>query len=159
MDARIVHARGNRPLLFIQVASQHSLDSDQRVGTVVLAYDQEHEIFTFVYEKRTNKNNDQEIRYIADGPLTGAIISVEPTEDAPFGFWITVNRLGPTDGYRQVLRYRSVTRYGDGNPLAVIDSDMPGILKRLGLRHPGTKLPLPPGECAKPRLIGEELWC
>jgi hypothetical protein len=126
---------------------------------MVLAYDQKQERFTSVYEKRTNKNNDQEVRYITDGPLTGAIISAEPTSDAPFGFWITINRLGPADGYRQVLRYRSATRYGDGNPLAVIDSEMPEILKRLGLWRPGTKLPHPPGECAKPRLIRQELWC
>lgn len=159
IGARVVHAGDTRPLLLIQVASQPSLDGDQRVGTVVLAYDQKQERFTSVYEKRTNKNNDQEVRYVTDGPLTGAIISAEPTSDAPFGFWITINRLGPTDGYKRVLRYRSATRYGDGNPLAVIDSEMPEILKRLGLWRPGTKLPHPPGECAKPHLIRQELWC
>ena len=126
---------------------------------MVLAYDQVQESFTPVYEKRVNKNNNQEIRYIDDGPLIGAIISTEPTGDAPFGFWITVDRLGPTGGYEQVLRYRSATRYDDGNPLAVIDSEMPGILPRLGVWHPGMKLPLPAGKCAKPRLIGQELWC
>ncbi|HTV85828.1 MAG TPA: hypothetical protein VME63_10490 [Dyella sp.] len=159
IDARIVHPRANRPLLFMQVGSEHSLDGDQRLATVVLAYDQMRENFTVVYEKQTNKNNNQETRYIADGPLMGAIISAEPTGDAPFGFWITVDRLGAAGRYKQVLRYRSATRYGDGNPLRVIDSEMPGILKRLSLWHPGDKLPLPPGECAKPRLIGQELWC
>ena len=125
----------------------------------MLAYDKREDNFTSVYEKRTNQNNSQEVRYIADGLLTGTIISAEPTSNAPFGFWVTVNRLSQDGGYKQVLRYRSATRYGDGNPLAVIDSEMPGILQRLGLWHPGDKLPLPPGECARPHLIGQELWC
>ncbi|WP_196239501.1 hypothetical protein [Dyella monticola] len=159
IGVRIEHPRAGRPLLFMQVASKHSLDGDQRLATVVLAYDHVQESFTVVYEKQTNKNNDQEVRYIANGPLMGAIISAEPTGDAPFGFWITVDRLGPTGAYKQVLRYRSATRYGDGNSLPVIDSDMPGILKRLSLWRPGGKLPLPPGKCAKPRLVGQELWC
>jgi hypothetical protein len=159
LDARIVHPRPDRLLLLVQVASQHSGDGDQRIATVLLAYDRERDSFMPAYEKQTGRNNSQEIRYIADGPLMGAIISAEPTEDAPFGFWIIVNKLGPTGGYKQILRYRSATRYGDGNPLAVIDSEMPDILQKLNLWHPGMKLPLPAGECAKPRLIGQELWC
>jgi hypothetical protein len=158
-DARIVRPRSDRPLLLIQIASQHSGDGDQRVATVALAYDHAQDSFTVVYEKQTGRNNNQEIRYVADGPLAGAIISAEPTDDAPFGFWITVDRLGPSGGYKQVLRYRSATRYGDGNTLAVIDSDMPNILQKLSLWHLGMKLPLPAGECSKPRLIGRELWC
>jgi hypothetical protein len=158
-DARIVHPRTDRPLLFIQAASQQSGDGDQRVATMALAYDHAQDSFSLVYAKQTGRNNNQEIRYITDGPLLGEIISAEPTDNAPFGFWITVDRLGPTAGYKQVLRYRSATRYGDGNTLAVIDSDMPNILQKLSLWHPGMKLPLPVGECSKPRLIGRELWC
>lgn len=156
---RIVHPRPDRPLLLMQVASQHSGNSNQRLATVALAYDHEQDGFTLVYKKQTGRNNSQEIRYIADGPLAGAIISAEPTSDAPFGFWIIVERLGSTGGYKQILRYRSATRYGDGNPLAVIDSEMPEILQKLSFWHPGMKLPLPAGECAKPRLVGQELWC
>jgi hypothetical protein len=159
IEARIVRPRADRPLLLMQVASKHSVDGDQRLAGVALAYDPAQDNFTLVYEKRTGRNNNQEIRYIADGSLMGAIISAEPTEDAPFGFWIIVDRLGPTGEYKQVLRYRSATRYNDGNSLAVIDSEMPGILQKLSLWHTGMKLPLPAGECAKPRLIGQELWC
>jgi hypothetical protein len=159
IEARVVRPRADRPVLLMQFASQHAGNGDQRLATVALAYDHARDSFTLVYEKQTNRNNNQEIRYIADGPLMGGIISAEPTDDAPFGFWIIVDRFEPSGGYKQVLRYRSATRYGDRNPLAVIDSEMPNILRRLGLWHPGMKLPLPAGECAKPRLIGEELWC
>lgn len=66
----------------------------------------------------------------------------------------------PADGgFKQVLRYRSATRYGDGNPLAVIDSEMPNMAQRLGLWNPGALLPLPAGACPSPHLVGLALWC
>jgi len=157
-DARIVEPDAARKLLLLQVASLHGGNGDQRVATVVLAYDRARDGFRPVYEKRTGRNNNQEIRYIAAGRLRGAMISAEPTQDAPFGFWVTVDRLAG-NGYRQVLRYRSATRYADGNPLRVIDSEMPNIEARLGLWHPGMKMTLPAGACPNPRLIGRELWC
>jgi hypothetical protein len=96
---------------------------------------------------------------MAFGPLRGDVISVDPTNDPPFGYWVTVHRLTPDYRYKQVLRYRSATIYGDNNPLAVIDSEMPNIQRRLGLWHPGEPLPLPKSGCAKPRLVKTELWC
>ena len=158
-DVRIVHPRPDLPLLLVRVASIHSGDGDQRVATVALAYDRASDVFVPSYRRQTGRNNDQEIRYVETGPLQGAIVAVEPTGDAPFGFWIAISRIGPDDRYAQVLRYRSATPYGDGNPLAVIDSEMPNILQRLGLWHPGATLPLPAGPCPKPRLVGRELWC
>jgi hypothetical protein len=156
---RIVRPRPGQPLLLIQVGGLHSGDGDQRVGTAALAYDRAHDTFVSAYELWTGHNNNQEIRYIAGGPLRGAIVSAEETGDAPFGFWIIVNRQSPTGHYRQVLRYRSATHYNDGNPLAVIDSEMPNIQQRLGLWRPGRPLPLPPRGCRRPRLIDHELWC
>ncbi len=64
--------------------------------------------------------------------------------DAPFAYWITVNRLGPNGRYRRALRYRSRTRYGDDSPKAVIDSDMAETLRRLGLRRSPLVLPFAP---------------
>jgi hypothetical protein len=66
--------------------------------------------------------------------------------------------LTPGYHYRQVLRYRSATQYGDGNPLAVIDSEMPNILRRLGMWRAGQPLPAPRG-CKRPHLIKDALWC
>ncbi len=45
--------------------------------------------------------------------------------------------------YSRIPRYRSATLYNDGNPLAVVDSEMPNIGERLGLRRPGAPLPAP----------------
>jgi hypothetical protein len=57
------------------------------------------------------------------------------------------------------LRYRSATRYNDGNPLAVIDSEMPNIERQFGLWKPGEPLPTPSVGCIKPPLRHSELWC
>ena len=73
-----------------------------------------------------------------------------------------VERFTPANAYRRVLRYRSATRYADGNSLGVIDSEMPNIEQRLGLWKPGSPLPLPMGgakACPKPHLKLGALWC
>ena len=160
-QARIVRPGGpsGRALLLVQLASLRSGDGDQRVLTQALAYDRRSDRFVRIYEIVTGRNNNQETRYIDAGALKGAIISAEPTRDAPFAFWITVNTLTRDFTYRQALRYRSATRYGDGNRLAVIDSEMPNIQRRLGRWRPGRPLPRPAHDCARPHLIGMELWC
>jgi len=158
--AEIVYPRATgEPLLLVQASSIHSGDGDQLRMTQVLAYRSQGDRFERVYDHQTGANNNQEVRFIASGPLRGDIISSEPTQNAPYGFWITVNTLAPGQAYKQALRYRSATHYGDGNPLAVIDSEMANIEQRLGLWKPGLPLPLPAGACAKPHLVKMELWC
>jgi hypothetical protein len=158
---KIVYPHGDlgQPLLFVQVGSLHSGDGDQEVSTQILAYENSQNHFMRVYQYTTGRNNNEEVRYISTDILRGDIISVDPTENAPFGYWVTVNVLTPQYTYKTVLRYRSATRYGDGNPLAVIDSEMPSIEQRLGYWKPGAALPLPSDPCPKPRLIRMELWC
>jgi hypothetical protein len=157
----IVRPRGaaGHPLLLVRAAGLHSGDNNQGIFTQVFAYRQAQDRFARVYQRVTGSNNSQETRYIAAGPLRGDIISVEPTGNAPFGFWVSVSTFTPHDTYRQVLRYRSATRYSDGNTLAVIDSEMPNIEQCLGVWRPQAPLPLPAGPCPKPHLIRTELWC
>ncbi len=159
--ARVLRPRGpaERPLLWVQTGSLHSGDGDQAVLTQVIAYQRGSDRFLLVYDHLTGRNNNQETRYVDAGPLKGDIVSVEPTRDAPFAFCVTVNALTPAYAYAQVLHYRSATRYADGNPLAVIDSEMPNIQQRLGLWRSGSPPPLPASSCPKPRLIRTELWC
>ena len=137
----------------------HSGDGDQLVLTQALTYRRATNKFLQVLRVTTGENNNQETRYVDSGPLQGDIVSVELTQNAPYGYWVSVNALVPAYTYKQVLRYRSVTRYNDGNTLAVIDSEMPSIQWRLGAWHPGKPLPLPAKGCAMPHLIGMELWC
>jgi hypothetical protein len=160
--AKPVYPQGRSapPLLLIQTASLHSGDGGQVVVTQLLRYDRANDVFTRIYVHDTGTNNNQEVRFMAEGPLQGAVISAEPTSNAPYAYWIAVNRFTPQRTYKQVLRYRSATRYGDNNPMPVIDSEMPNIQGRLGLWKPGWPLPLPPDRpCPRPRLKRGALWC
>ena len=158
LRANVVRPRAVTPLLLLQFASLHSGDSDQRVATVLLAYDRAGDRFVPVYQQQTGRNNNQKVRYIAAGPLKGAVAEAEPMQKAPFAYWITISRLGQSGQYRPFLRYRSATRYNDGNPLAAIDSEMPTIERRLGLWHPGPPPPVPTGKCPNPHMLDHELW-
>ena len=159
--AKIVYPRGSaeRPLLFVQTASLHSGNGSQLVLTQVLAYENPQNRFVRIYQYSTGTNNNEEVRYISSGRLKGDIISIDPTENAPYGYWVTVDVLTPQYTYKTELHYRSATHYGDHNPLAVIDSEMPNIEERLGYWKSGMPLPLPSGACPRPRLIRMELWC
>lgn len=145
--------------MLLRTTNLPSGDGNQAVFTQLLAYRRQSDRFERVYAYQVGKNNNQEVRFIASGPLAGDVISAEPTSDAPFGFWIAVSRLGADQTYHQTLRYRSATHYGDGNRLAVINSETPNVEARLGVWRPGAPLPLPAGPCPKPRLAQMELWC
>ena len=159
--ARPVYPKGEAepPLLMVITASLHAGDGGQLVATQLFKYDRASDRFERVYARSVGTNNNEEVRFVTSGPLAGDVISAEPTQDAPYGYWIEVDAPTPAYAYRQVLRYRSATRYGDGNPLAVIDSEMPNTLQRLGRWRPGEPLPLPAGACPNPHLVKTALWC
>jgi len=159
--AEIVHPRGASasPLLRLQVGSHYATNGSQGHAAIILVYRASKHRFERIFQEIFGGNMNQEARYIASGPLKGAMITVHPTDYAPYGYWVAVHRLTPDYTYKQVLRYRSATIYGDGNPLAVIDSEMPNIQRRLSLWTTGQPLPLPAGRCPRPRLIKQALWC
>ena len=154
----LVHPANGVTLLRIAADSLHAGNGDQLHGTALLRYDRPADAFVPVYEHFVGHNNNQELRYVDAGSLRGAVIVAEPTENAPFGYWITVSRFIGT-GYKQALRYRSATRYGDNNPLAVIDAEMPNIFGHLGLWRSGRPLPVPAQGCARPHMVKGALWC
>lgn len=111
------------------------------VATALYGYDQRADHFYHAFLNVTGRNNNQSTRFVESGPLRGDVIVDEPTADAPYTYWIEVYRAGALGRYVRVLRYRGHTGYGDGNPMAVVDSEMPEILRRLGLWHPGDPFP------------------
>jgi len=159
LDARVEALPDRRPFLFLRTGSFLSGDSDQRVITQVFVYDRARDRFVTAYEHQDGHNNNQDVRYVTSGPLRGDIITVESPYGPPFTYVMTVSRISAKGVFRPVLRYRTATRYGDGNTLSVIDSDMPNLQKRLGLWRPGRPLPLPGSPCPKPHLVKMELWC
>jgi hypothetical protein len=95
--AKVVYPRGPKdaPFLMIVTGSLNSGDGDQIVSTQLVAYDAEQDVFKRVYGKSTGHNNNQEIRFVSDGPLRGSVISAEPQEHLPYGYWIVVSDLSP----------------------------------------------------------------
>ena len=159
--AKVVYPQGT-PLLEIVTASMHAGDGGQVVITQLLKYDRGKDAFEQVYVHDTGANNNEETRFVTVGTLKGDVISADPTNKAPYGYWIVVSRFTSAQTYQQVLRYRSATTYNDGNNLAVIDSEMPNIERRLGLWKLGQPLPLPAHRakpCEHPALKHMELWC
>jgi len=159
-----VYPRGRAaaPLLLVVTASLHSGDGGQAVVTQLFSYDPALDQFKRVYSYSTGTNNNQEVRFVTSGPLRGYVISAEPTQNAPYAYWIEVGDFTRDHAYRPIIKYRSATLYNDGNTLAVIDSEMPNIERRLGVWRPGAPLPLPVGgtkACPKPHLKGMALWC
>ena len=136
---RVVYAgrHHHEPLLLVQVCSAHSADGNCGRATVLYRYARRADRFVAVFHNVTGNNNNQRTRFIEGGPLRGDVIVDVPTEHAPYTYWIDVYRRGRSGPYARILRYRGRTHYGDGNPLAVIDSEMPEILRHFGLWHVG----------------------
>jgi hypothetical protein len=149
-----------QPLLLLTAGSLRSGDGDQLLSTFVLTYDKKTDQFVGLFANGTGRNNNQRTRFIGKGPLTGDIVVDEPTPNAPFAYFVTVYRRSPSGPYVELLRYRSRTRYGDGNPLAVIDSEMPEILRRLHFWKTDDPLPVPmqlPAGCTLAMHNGTEI--
>jgi hypothetical protein len=133
-----------RPLLLLAAHSLPSGDGDKEASTFILAYDKGADRFVGLFAYATDTNMNAAARLIESGPLRGDVIADEPTSDAPFTYFVAVYRSLHGNSYRRLLKYRGKTGYGDGNPLAVIDSEMPEILRRLHLWKMGDPLPVPP---------------
>ena len=132
------------PLLRIKSCTMSGANGNCGVSTFLLAYDRKAERFRVVFFNMMGRNNNQEARLVENGPLLGSVIVAYPTNDAPFTYFVEVYKRISDSEYSRVLQYRGNTRYGDGNPLAVIDSEMPETLRRLGLWKTGDALPVPP---------------
>lgn len=132
------------PLLRVQSCTTHGFNGDCGVSTFLFAYDPKADRFRVVFFNILGRNNNQETRFIENGPLLGSVVVAYPGDYPLFTYFEEIYRRVSDGEYSRVLRYRGNTRYGDGNPLAVIDSEMPEMLRRLGLWKTGDALPVPP---------------
>lgn len=164
LASRIVYARPDKsyPLLLVQVCTAESIDGNCGIATALYRYDRGADRFTRVFLSVTGRNNNEDTCFVERGPLEGDVIVNYPTEHAPYTYWIEVYGAGRSSRYVRILRYRGRTGYNDGNPLAVPDSEMPEILRRLGLWKPGDALPAPahlPQGCRRLSMRRGEEWC
>lgn len=164
-SARVVYAgrAHTQPLILIKTCGGGGINGNCGVSMSLYDYDRARKAFHSVFSGIAGgSNNNSQIRFVEQGPLRGDVISDAPTSDYPYGYWITVYGRKRTGRYVQILHYRGRTGYGDGNPLAVIDSDMPEILRRFGLWRPGDALPVPPHmpkRCSHLFMRRGEEWC
>lgn len=150
------------PLLRVKSCGTRGATGNCGVSTFLFAYDRKADRFRVVLFNTMGRNNNQEARFIESGPLLGSVIVAYPTNDAPFTYFVEVYRRSSDGEYLRILRYRGNTGYGDGNPLAVIDSEMPETLRRLGFWKAGDALPVPPsmpGGCTRLVLRKGVEWC
>lgn len=150
------------PLLRIKTCTMHSADGDCGKSTFLFAYDRASDKFRAIFFNMKHTNNNQETRFIENGPLLGDVIVAYPTSNAPFGYYVEVYKRNAQGKYTRILKYRGKTGYGDGNPLAVIDSQMPETLRRLGFWKPGDALPVPPtmpSGCSRLVMHKGVEWC
>lgn len=132
------------PLLLVKGCSNRGATGNCGVSTSLFDYDRKAERFRIVFLNVMGRNNNQEARFVESGPILGSVVVAYPTDDAPFTYFVEVYKRASGGDYSRVLKYRGKTGYGDGNPLAVIDSEMPETLRRLGFWRPGDPLPVPP---------------
>jgi hypothetical protein len=150
------------PLLEIKICMNRGANGNCGVSTYLFAYDRKTERFRVVFFNMSGRNNNEETRVVENGPLLGSVIFAYPTSDAPFTYFVEVYKRASDIEYSLALRYRGHTSYGDGNPLAVIDSEMPETLRRLGLWKTGDALPVPPrmpGGCTRLMMRKGVEWC
>lgn len=94
--------------------------------------------------------------------MRGDTIAAYPTPAAPYTYFVDLYRPDAGGKYVQALHLRGRTGHGDGNPLAVTDSEMPEILRRLGAWKPGDALQIPPSMpdgCRRLYLRKGVEWC
>jgi len=164
LTSRVVNAGQNQPsaLLFIQLCGAEGPNGNCGIATALYRYERETDRFIRVFQGLTGRNNNEATRFVERGFLQGNVIVNYPTENAPYTYWIEMYRANASGRYVRVLRYRGRTGYGDGNPLAVADSEMPEILRHLGLWKPGDALPVPdhlPRGCSHLYMRRGEEWC
>ena len=150
------------PLLRIKTCTMPGANGNCGVSTFLFAYDRDADRFRVIFFNITGRNNNQETRFVESGPLLGNVIVAYPTNNVPFTYYVEVHKQNAAGEYARVLKYRGKTGYGDGNPLAVIDSEMPEILRRLGLWKTGDVLPIPPtmpAGCTRLVMRKSVEWC
>jgi hypothetical protein len=128
--------------LLTVVADLETLGSGGPRATIIWAYNAHSDQFDRVFDSSVRRQNNGEIRIITNGPLAGDIVMDRAGQRAPYRYDISVYRLA-NSRYTEVLNYSGNSKYNDGNPIPVIDAEMPEIERRLNLWRPGDPLPTP----------------
>jgi hypothetical protein len=85
-DSRVVYASpaNKRPLLLLKTCGARSGDGNCGIATGLYAYDQRADRFYKAFGNVTGSNNNQDTRFVENGPLLGNVIVNYPTDNAPY---------------------------------------------------------------------------
>jgi len=98
--ASIVYSKPKKenPLLFLKVCGAVSGDGDCKIATALYIYDKVTDRFIRVFLNLTGRNNNQGTRFVESGPLQGSVVVDNPTNKAPYTYWIEVYRAPAVQG-------------------------------------------------------------
>jgi hypothetical protein len=136
LECRLVFSKSEdqAPLLLIRACTQRYGNCSCWISTLLYAYDRESDSFRSVFFGLTASDTKQATRFIDSGPLLGRVVVVTPASGADFGRVVEVYKRSVIGEYLRILVYCSSTCCGsDADPGSVIDSELPEILRRLGL--------------------------
>lgn len=164
LASRVVYAGRNHrePVLLLRLCSVLNAYANCGTATALYRYERRSDRFVREFLNVKGRNNNPATRFVERGPLRGDVIVDYPTTHAPYTYWIEVYKAAKSGRYVRILRYRGHTGYADGNVLEVPDSEMPEILRHLGLWHRGDPPPVParlPEGCGHPVMRDQEEWC
>jgi len=146
------------PILVVELVDNVSGTGSGR-STLIWTYNLKTDQFAQIFDHVVGHNTNGEIRVITIGPLAGDVVIDRTGEHAPYRYDITVYRLEVSE-YREILNYAGNSKYNDGNPMPVIDAEMPEIERRLHFWKPGDPLPTPARtHCSKLELRHGIEWC
>ena len=117
------------PILVVELVDNVSGTGSGR-STLIWTYNLKTDQFAQIFDHVVGHNTNGEIRVITNGPLAGDVVIDRAGEHAPYRYDITVYRLEVSE-YREILNYAGNSKYNDGNPMPVIDAEMPEIERRL----------------------------
>lgn len=159
VESSIIHPTPISGPLLTVVADWQTEGSGGPRLTRVWTYKADTDEFDQIFDQDVRGQNNGEIRIITHGPLAGDIVIDRAGQHAPYRYDMTVYRLVNSQ-YREILNYSGHSKYNDGNPMPVIDAEMPEIERRLHFWKPGDPLPTPTRtRCSKLELRHGIEWC
>jgi len=131
--AEVVRPSGSGPLLMVTAMTYSGGPGSANPTTILWTYRSESDTFKRIFAQHSNRNNNEETRLMTRGPLAGDLVVSNAPTAAPYHYSISVYHLSESGKPVEILKYTGKTRYGDVDPRAVIDAEMPEIPRRLHL--------------------------
>jgi len=136
LECRLVYSKpeDRAPLVLIKACTLRYGNCSSWISTLLYAYDRESDSFHSVFFGLTASDTKQATRFIDSGPLLGRVVVLTPASGAHVGRVVEVYKRSVIGEYLRTLVYcRSTCCASDTDSDSAIDSEIPEILRRLGM--------------------------